>query len=79
MMARLMRWDLLAAVAVAVLVAGAPAAALGARASESLSLPLRVDTRLSLLQQYGYAPGYELNVPSFDPWGRTCIRSRATS
>ena len=45
----------------------------------SLSLPLRVDARTSLREQFGYAPGYELNVPSFDPWNRPFIRSRTAS
>ncbi len=79
MVARLVRWSLLAGAAAAVLFAGAPMATPPARASESLALPLRVDTSLSLLRQFGYAPAYELNVPSFDPWGRACIRSRGTS
>ena len=39
-------------------------------------LPIRVDTRASLSGQFGYRPGYELNIPSFDPWNRPAIRSR---
>ena len=71
-------WALVAG-AVVLLLAGPPAAAPRALAADSLHLPLRVDTRLSLRQQYGYAPGYELNVPTFDPWGGACIRSRTAT
>ena len=45
----------------------------------SLSLPLRVDPGLSLRKQFGYAPRYELNVPSFDPSNAPCIRGRTAS
>ena len=45
----------------------------------SLSLPLGIDTRMSLREQFGYAPDYELNVPTFDPWNRPFIRSRTSS
>ena len=70
---------------VAVLSALATACLMGLGAQDvraevaSLSLPLRVDARTSLREQFGYAPGYELNVPSFDPWNRPFIRSRTAS
>ena len=58
-----------------VLVAGGWAAARAA----ALDLPARIDTRLTLLEQFGYAPGHQLNAPSFDPLNRPVIRSRAAS
>ena len=48
-------------------------------ARAALRLPLRIDTRTTLRQQFGYEPVYELNVPSFDPWNRPCIRNRTAS
>jgi len=51
--------------------AAAPAAA--------LDLPIRIDTRLTLREQFGYAPGHQLNIPSFDPFNRPVIRSRTAS
>ena len=50
-----------------------------ARSDGPLALPLRIDTRLTLRQQFGYAPEYQCNVPTFDPRGRPCIRSRTSS
>jgi BNR repeat-containing family member len=75
---KLPQWSLVAGVLV-VLLAGVATAAPGALADGALRLPLRVDARLSLGQQFGYAPDYELNVPSFDPWGGACIRSRTAT
>jgi hypothetical protein len=43
------------------------------------TLPLRIDSRQTLQEQFGYAPPYDLNVPSFDPWNRPYIRSRTES
>ncbi len=42
-------------------------------------LPIRIDTGSSLARQFGYRPGYALNIPSFDPWNRPAIRSRTPS
>ena len=42
----------------------------------AVPLPIRIDTRSSLASQFGYRPGYVLNIPSFDPWDRPAIRSR---
>jgi hypothetical protein len=50
-----------------------------AATSHGLPLPLRIDLRMSLREQFGYSPDYELNVPSFDPWNQPCIRSRTVS
>ncbi len=52
------------------------AAAATASAQE---LPIRIDTRVTLLEQYGYAPDYPLNVPSFDAANCPFIRSRTSS
>jgi hypothetical protein len=52
-------------------VASAPAVA--------LDLPLRIDTRLTLAEQFGYQPDYMLNVPSFDLENRPAIRSRSAA
>jgi hypothetical protein len=61
------------------LVAGMLAALPPALSAAPLHLPLRIDTRLSLKQQFGYAPEYQRNVPSFDPSNRPYIRSRTAS
>lgn len=41
--------------------------------------PLRFDSRQSLQQQFGYAPAYTVNLPSFDAENRAYIRSRTAS
>ena len=41
--------------------------------------PLRFDSRQSLRQQFGYAPAYEINLPSFDAGNQAYIRSRTAS
>jgi hypothetical protein len=41
--------------------------------------PLRIDSRVSLRTQYGYAPRYECNLPSFDAKGNAYIRSRTAT
>jgi hypothetical protein len=62
------------------LLAGALLAAWPAPASASiLALPIRLDTRLTLSEQFGYAPVYERNVPSFDLANSPAIRSRTAS
>jgi len=45
----------------------------------ALDLPVRVDTRLSTAEQFGYRPDYELNIPSFDVANHPTIRSRTVS
>jgi hypothetical protein len=45
----------------------------------ALELPLRLDTRLTLAEQFGYEPDYPLNVPSFDLFNRAVMRSRSAS
>jgi BNR repeat-containing family member len=57
-----------------ILVAGIAAAPVRAA-----TLPIRIDTTLSLREQFGYAPDYPLNIPSFDPANRPVIRSRTES
>lgn len=47
-----------------------------ARAAE---LPIRIDSTVTLAQQFGYRPQYPLNVPSFDPANRPVVRSRTSS
>ncbi len=42
-------------------------------------LPIRIDTASTLAQQFGYAPGYPLNIPSFDAHNRPYVRSRTAS
>lgn len=48
-------------------------------AHAALTLPLRIDTGVSLSTQFGYAPAYERNVPSFDPSNLPVIRSRSVA
>jgi hypothetical protein len=60
-----------AALALATALLAAPAALADA--------PLRIDSRVSLRSQYGYAPGYERNLPSFDAAGNAYIRSRTAT
>jgi hypothetical protein len=50
-----------------------------ASAALALPLPIRIDTGMTLKQEFGYRPGYPLNIPSFDPWNRPAIRSRSPS
>lgn len=45
----------------------------------AIALPLRIDTRVSTAQQFGYRPDYELNVPTFDLENHPTIRSRTAS
>jgi len=67
----------LAALAAIVLLAvGVPR---GSTLAAGLRLPLRIDTRLTLRAQFGYAPDYQRNVPSFDLSNRPYIRSRTVS
>ena len=73
---RTVRRRLLAGVApllagVALLAAPAAAAARDA--------PLHIDSRHSLQQQFGYAPAYERNLPSFDAGNQAYIRSRTAT
>ncbi len=62
----------------ALLLAGAALLAAPA-AAHALDTPLRFDSRQSLKQQFGYAPAYEVNLPSFDARNRAYIRSRTAS
>jgi hypothetical protein len=48
-------------------------------AAPARDAPLRFDSRLSLREQFGYAPAYEINLPSFDADNRAYIRSRTAS
>jgi hypothetical protein len=41
--------------------------------------PLRIDSRISLRAQYGYAPRYECNLPMFDATNHAYIRSRTAT
>jgi len=41
--------------------------------------PLRIDGRRSLRAQFGYAPAYERNLPSFNARNQAVIRSRTAS
>jgi hypothetical protein len=41
--------------------------------------PLRIDSRISLRTQYGYAPRYECNLPMFDATNHAYIRSRTAT
>lgn len=67
-------------IAVALMLAAISGGVQGAGAAPSpLTLPLRIDARTSLAAQFGYAPAYELNVPSFDLLNRPFIRSRTVS
>jgi hypothetical protein len=59
-----------ALLALAAVLLVAPAALAGDR-------PLRIDTKVSLRTQYGYAPRYECNLPMFDAANHAYIRSRA--
>jgi hypothetical protein len=45
----------------------------------AMDLPIRIDTASTLGQQFGYSPGYPLNVPSFDADNRPYVRSRTAS
>ncbi len=65
---------LVAAAALAALAAAWTPAPAGA-----LELPLRLDTQGTLLEQFGYSPGYPLNIPSFNVANRPFIRSRTSS
>ena len=42
-------------------------------------MPIRIDSTISLAQQFGYRPAYPQNVPSFDASNRPVIRSRTSS
>ena len=44
-----------------------------------MDLPIRIDSASTLLEQYGYAPDYPLNIPSFDSLNRPFVRSRTAS
>jgi hypothetical protein len=63
----------LVAVAVLAFVASVAPPALAA------DLPIRIDTALTLQDQFGYVPGYPLNTPSFDAQNRPYVRSRTAS
>jgi hypothetical protein len=41
--------------------------------------PIRLNSHVSLARQFGYAPAYERNVPSFDAQNRPYIRSRTVA
>lgn len=60
------------------LIAGAALLAAPAAAPARDAL-LRIDSRQSLRQQFGYAPAYERNLPSFDAANRAFIRSRTAA
>lgn len=62
---------LLAALCLAALCLAAPAFA--------VPLPIRVDTTSDLRTTYGYAPEYQLNIPSFDTANRPVFRTRTES
>ncbi len=47
--------------------------------ARAVDLPIRIDTASTLLEQYGYSPGYPLNIPSFDSQNRPFVRSRTSS
>jgi hypothetical protein len=65
------------AVALAIaLLSPAAAAAVAPPATES---PLLLDSHRSLYAQFGYAPDYQLNVPSFDARNAAHIRSRTAT
>ena len=55
------------------------AAALLAAPCAFADAPLRIDSSISLRTQYGYAPRYECNLPSFDAAGNAYIRSRTAT
>jgi hypothetical protein len=52
------------------------ALALLAAPSARADRPLRINSTIGLRAQYGYAPRYERNLPSFDAEGNAYIRSR---
>ncbi len=47
--------------------------------ARAVDLPIRIDTASTLLEHYGYAPDYPLNIPSFDSQNRPIVRSRTSS
>ena len=51
----------------------------GALPARALDLPIRIDPISTLLEQYGYDPGYPLNIPSFDARNRPFVRTRTAS
>ncbi len=51
----------------------------GALPARALDLPIRIDPVSTLLEQYGYDPGYPLNIPSFDARNRPFVRTRTAS
>jgi hypothetical protein len=55
------------------------AAALLAAPAALADHPLRIDNRVSLRAQFGYAPRYERNLPSFDAAGNAYVRSRTAT
>jgi hypothetical protein len=48
-------------------------------AAAAITLPIRLDTTRSLREQFGYAPDYQRNVPSFDAANRPAIRDRTAA
>jgi len=47
--------------------------------ARALDLPIRIQSTLTLSEQFGYAPAYPRNIPSFDSTNRPFIRSRTDS
>lgn len=67
------------AAVLAVFVAVTSLALVPAAGAETLTLPVLIDTKVSLLSQFGYAPTYQRNAVAFDMDNRPIIRSRTAS
>ena len=65
--------------AAAVVLGALLVAAAGPATARAVELPIRIESTMTLAQQFGYRPAYPLNVPSFDLENRPVIRFRTAS
>ena len=65
--------------ALAVALLALAAGLIAAPAALAAAPPLAIDSKVSLRTQYGYAPRYECNLPTFDAANHAYIRSRTAT